>query len=73
MWRPVTVLKPKEYSYLPDLIVKIFDKRVAVPGPVTQRLGLSADDPRNIAPNIAVTAQPPMEQLLQSHQSRFSN
>lgn len=67
------MLQPKEYKYIPDLIVKIFQKRMNVPGPITQKLALPPSDPRNIAPNIAPTPRPPMEQLLESHRSRFSD
>lgn len=56
--------------YIPNLLVDIFVKRETVPGPVDQKLTLSADDPRNIDKNIAATPQPSMEELLQSHQSR---
>lgn len=70
-WRPVNVLEPKEYSYIPELLVNVFLKRVAVPGTVTQRLTMSEDDPRNIARNIAIIPQPTLEEAIQSHQSRF--
>jgi hypothetical protein len=54
VWRPVVVLQKKEeYVYLPELVVKIFQKRLDVPGPITQRLGLASNDPRNIARSIA--------------------
>ena len=72
-WRPAPVLKPKEYKYIPNLILKIFQKRASVPGPVDQRLGMSDDDPRKISSTIAVVPRPSMEQLLKEHQSRYSN
>jgi hypothetical protein len=37
----VVVLQPKEYEYLPELVVKIVEKRLSVKGPITQSLGLS--------------------------------
>ena len=70
-WCPVAILEPKEYKYTPELIVAIFKKRKTTPGNVTQRLGLAPDDPRNIARNIAVVPQPPMEELLRRQQTRF--
>ncbi|XP_028418401.1 uncharacterized protein LOC114543734 [Dendronephthya gigantea] len=70
-WCPVAVLEPKEYKYLPELITAIFEKRRTTPGHVTQKLGLAPDDPRNIARNIAVVPQPPMEELLRQHKTRF--
>jgi hypothetical protein len=72
-WRPAPVLKPKEYKYIPGLLLKIFEKRQTVPGPVDQRLGLSEDDPRRISSTIASTPSPSIEQLLEKHQSRFGN
>ena len=75
--RPAPVLKPKEYKYVPNLLLKIFQKRASVPGHVDQRLGMSDtysdDDPRKISSTIAAIPRPSMEQLLQEHQSRYSN
>ena len=71
--RPAPVLKPKEYSYLPELIIKIFKRRADVPGPITQRLGISENDPRAIVRSIAPVQRPPMEQILESRKSRFSD
>lgn len=70
-WRPVTILKPKEYKYIPDLICKIFELQVEK-GSVNQKIQRSAQDPRNIAQNIAVTPRPSIENLLSAHKSRFS-
>ena len=72
-WRPAPVHKPKEYKYIPNLILKIFQKRASVPGPVDQRLEVSDDDPQKISSTIAVVPRPSMEQLLKEHQSRCSN
>ena len=72
-WRAAPVLKPKEYKYIPNLLLHIFEKRASIPGPVNQKLTLPADVPRNISPSIAVTPHPPMQQLLQEHQSRLGN
>ena len=51
-WRPVAILEPKQYSYVPHLLVQIFLKRRSVPGPVNQRCTMDLDDPRRIASNI---------------------
>jgi hypothetical protein len=66
VWQPVNVLEPKEYAYIPELLVNVFQKRVDVQGSVTQRLVRSADDPRNIAPNIAAVPRPTLQEALQS-------
>ena len=71
-WRPVALLKPKAYSYIPDLLVQIFQTRTSVPGQVDQRIVRSAEDPRNIAPNIAIIPRPTVQQLLSEHKSRFT-
>jgi hypothetical protein len=69
----VVVLQPKEYEYLPELVVKIFEKRLSVKGPITQSLELSRNDPRKISSSIASVSRPSMEQLLESQRSRFSD
>ena len=37
-WQPVSILEPKEYLYIPELLVNIFEKRTTVPGAVTQNM-----------------------------------
>ena len=69
-WRPVTILKPKEYKYIPALIAKVFEKHVKT-GSVNWRIVRCSDDPRNIAENIAINPRPTIEHLIQTHQSRF--
>ena len=69
-WRPVAVLQPKEYSYIPELLVKIF-KRIEVPGLVTQVLRISDNDPHNIAPCMASAPKPTIQEAMKSNQSRF--
>jgi hypothetical protein len=64
------VLQPKEYSYIPSLIVKIFGEQMKT-GSVNQKLVRIEEDPRNIAPNIAVVPRPSIQHLLQAHKSRF--
>ncbi|CAB3991833.1 Hypothetical predicted protein [Paramuricea clavata] len=69
-WRPVTVLQPKDYGYIPTLIVKIFEEQLKT-GNVNRKIVRGADDPRNIAANIAVMPRPSIEHLVQVHKSRF--
>jgi hypothetical protein len=69
-WRPVTILKTKEYKYIPALIAKVFEKHVKT-GSVNRRIVRSSDDPRNIAENIAINPRPTIAHLIQTHQSRF--
>ena len=69
-WRAVTVLKPKEYTYIPLLIQKIFEKQVSA-GSVNQKVVRGENDPRNIAPNIAIVPRPSIQHLLDTHKSRF--
>ena len=73
MWSPVLVMEPKEYNYIPELISSVFKKRKTTAGPVTQKLSVAPDDPRNIDKNIAAVPKPPMEELLQQHKSRFGS
>ena len=51
--------------------MKVFKKRVDVPGPVTQNLRRSEDDPRDIAQNIAEVPRPNLQEAIQMQQSRF--
>ena len=62
---------PKDYSYVPDLMLKVFEKRTSSTGTVDQRIGLVSDDPRQIAPNIASVPPPSVQSLVEEHKSRF--
>lgn len=62
---------PKEYNYIPVLMQKVFEKRIASTGTVNQRIGLVSDDPRQIAPNIAAVPPPTVKLLVEQHKSRF--
>ena len=70
-WCHVRVLVPKQYTYIPDLLLKIFEKRISSEGTVDKRIGLVSEDPRRIAPNIAAIQPPPVKSLVEAHQSRF--
>ncbi len=52
-WYHVPVLVPNQYTYTPQLMLKVFEKRMSSEGNIDQRIGLSSEDPRRIAPNIA--------------------
>ena len=68
----VPILEPKKYSYIRQLLVEIFLKRRNVPGPVNQQLTMDPHDPRRISGNIASVPPPPVDELLQLHESRFA-
>ena len=68
-WRPVKILKPKEYKYIPDLIKTVFEERALSGGNVNRVVGLAAEDPRNIARNIASVPRPTIKSLIQSQDS----
>jgi hypothetical protein len=70
-WCHVRVLVPKQYAYIPELMVKVFEKRISSEGTVDQRIGLSGEDPRRIAPNIAAIHPPDVKTLVEIHKSRF--
>ena len=53
--------------------MNVFKKRKMTPGHVTQKLQLAADDPRRIAPNIALQPKSSLEELLAGHKSRFTD
>jgi hypothetical protein len=62
---------PKQYSYIPTLMQKVFEKRISSQESVDTRIGLSNEDPRQIAPNIAPIPPPSVQALVEEHQSRF--
>ncbi|XP_028392995.1 uncharacterized protein LOC114517456 [Dendronephthya gigantea] len=70
-WCRVRVLVPKEFSYIPELMQKVFIKRITSEGNVNKRLGIPSDDPRQIAPNIAPVPPPSVQTLVDTHKTRF--
>jgi hypothetical protein len=44
---------PKQYSYIPTLMQKVFEKRISSQESVDTRIGWSNENPGQIAPNIA--------------------
>ena len=60
----VPILQPKKCIYIAELVVAVFEKRKATPGHVTQKLNLAANDPQQIATNIALEPRPSKEELL---------
>ena len=52
-------------------MLKVFEKRISSEGTVDQRIGLSGEDPRRIAPNIAAIHPPAVKTLVEIHKSRF--
>ncbi|CAB4040405.1 Hypothetical predicted protein [Paramuricea clavata] len=71
-WRPVKILEPKKYTYIPGLIKKVFEERALSSGGVNRVIGLSPDDPRNVAHNIAAVPAPTINSLIECHKSRFT-
>jgi hypothetical protein len=39
---------PKQYTHIPELLLKIFEKRISSGGTVNRRIGLLGEDPRKI-------------------------
>ena len=56
-WRPVTLLQPKQYKYIPELIAAIYEEQLKK-GSVNTTIQRSAQDPRNIDENIAIVPRP---------------
>ena len=70
-WCHIRVLVPKQYTYIPTLMLKVFQQRISSEQTVNARIGLASDDPRHIAPNIAAVPPPSVKSLVETHQSRF--
>lgn len=62
---------PKQYTYIPKLLLKVFETRVSSKGTVDDRIGMVDEDPRRIAPNISAIPPPSVKLLVESHESRF--
>ena len=69
-WCAVKVLQQKEYLYIPNLLVKIFEKRASTEG-VSQKIVMLQEDLRYIAPNISTIPPPSVQALVESNKSRF--
>ena len=66
-------LKPvqKSYSYIPDLMERIFLKRLWTLGHLSQHVRLSADDLRRISSTIAKVPAPSLEKLVAERMERM--
>jgi hypothetical protein len=62
---------PKQYTHIPELLLKIFEKRISSGGTVNRRIGLLGEDPRRITPNIAPVHPPSVKSLVEAQKSRF--
>ncbi len=56
---------PKRYAYIPELMLKVFEKRISSEGTVDQRIGLSGEDAGRIAPNFAAIHPPAVKTLVE--------
>ena len=70
-WCAVKIPVPKTYKYINNLLLNIFKKRITSKDSINKRIGLSAEDPRQIAPTIAGIAPPSISELVEAHQTRF--
>ena len=70
-WCAVKVLKPKTYGYIPNLIKRVFEKKEVSQAHVSDKIGVLHDDPQRIMPNISAILPPPVQSLVEAHQSRF--
>ena len=65
------VLKPKTYYYILNLMKRVFKKKEVSQARVSDRIGVLHDDPQRIMPNISAIPPPPVQSLVEAHQSRF--
>ena len=70
-WGVATEKNPKDYSYIPMLMAKIFKMRKNDSGSMQDYMDMSPTDPRRIAPTIAATNPPPTSELVAMHRTRF--
>ena len=50
---------------------RIFEKKEVSEAHVSDRIGVLHDDPQRIMPNISAIPPPPVQSLVEAHQSRF--
>ena len=67
----VKVKVAKEYTYIPDLLQEILEKRANTPGALDQPAVMSASDPRRISATLAGDDPPSVAELVQRHSSRM--
>ena len=64
-------LKIQIIGYIADLIKKVFEKKESSQAHVSDRIGVLSEDPQRIMPNISAIPPPPVQSLVEAHQSRF--
>ena len=67
----VPVKVEKQYSYVPNLLVKVLKERLSVFRGQPKRTGLLPDYPARICNTIVVAPKPSKANLIKRHRSRF--
>lgn len=69
------VREPKQYEYIPDLILEVINKRELAEESLDAKPKVRPDDPRNLQPTIAAVPKPPMKDLVAGRQkyTRFGH
>ncbi|CAH3141810.1 unnamed protein product [Porites evermanni] len=70
-WNVKIVKQAKDYGYIWMLLAKVFRLRVEDNENMQRAVPMEADDPRRIAPSIAVVPPPPSRELFIQPSSRF--
>ena len=70
-WNVKIVKQAKDYGYIWMLLAKVFRLRVEDNENMQRAVPMEADDPRRIAPSIAVVPPPPSSELFIQPSSRF--
>ncbi|XP_073248846.1 uncharacterized protein [Porites lutea] len=70
-WNVKIVKQAKDYDYIWMLLAKVFRLRVEDNENMQRAVPMEADDPRRIAPTIAVVPPPPSRELFIQQSSRF--
>ena len=72
-WGVALEKSKKDYSYIPMLMAKIFKLRKNDSGSMQDFMDMSLNDPRRIAPTIAISNPPITSELVATQRSRFDN
>ena len=70
-WNVKVVKQAKDYGYIWMLLAKVFRLRVEDNENMQRAVPMEPDDPRRIAPTVAVVPPPPSRELFIQHSSRF--
>ena len=71
-WNVKVIKEAKDYGYIWIMLAKVFHLRLQDDDNIQRVVPMDNDDPRRIAPTIAVVPPVPSRELFRQHTSRFT-